>query len=766
MDTLTANNIKCTVTHVLFSRDGFAICDCSTKDDIPGNSIRDVELRSGAKHFVALGSGMSTQLGQKLMLSGTWESNAKYKCMQLRIHDCVDYVGTSRHEIVSYLSSSILKGIGAKTAGLIYDAFGKDAIKIIEDDPQRLLEIPGIKEKKLEKIIDSFETHREFHNLTMLLAKYNVSYRTIVRIQRALGAGAVKKIKNNPYVLCRVHGFGFKTTDALALEMGVPGDSQFRIEGAITYALDDAQNAGHVFLTRQQLLNACCARDVLNSASANTEIEPSQVNEVLDLMLAKQILSKAQLKAVVFPYEDEPIYRNTAYTHEVVAATRIAAKLSIVQTPRKDWPAIVSETAEKLGVSLDEKQAEAAVMGLSNPLSVITGGPGTGKTTSLNVIVQSYLRLYPKNTIALAAPTGRAARRMSEQTHMDASTLHSLLSLQPDTWTDFDMAPSAEDMVKADLLIVDESSMIDAHLMAELMYRLKNKTQVIFLGDADQLPSVGAGNVLSQLLMTESIPHVRLEKIFRQAEDSVIPVNAANIRQGIQDLQFNKYFRLIRCETEDEGAEIIRKLVERSLERDMFSMTQILCPMKKRGGTCTGNLNTVLHDIVNPPAPDKAEATVANILFRVGDKVMQTRNIDGASNGDIGCITSISGDVSDPDDFSITVAFDSSDTPITYSYEGALDLVHALAITIHKSQGSEFDAVIIPIFRSMTFFLHRNLIYTAVTRAKKQVILVSDGIGVESAIRREDTSRRNTLLSKYILDFVEPSACQPSEVSA
>lgn len=754
MSKTNVNGLRCSILRVRFSKDNFAICECRTKEKIPSDAVLRHEGNSIWQTFVAIGDGLSTHVDQKVILSGTWEPNPKYKNMQLRVNDCVDYVGTSRHEIVSYLSSNILKGIGVKTAEKIYAAFGADAIKVIEEDPQRLMEISGIKEKNLKKIVDSFEANREFHNLTLLLAKYNISYRTIVRIQRSLGKGSVRQIKSNPYCLCRVHGFGFKTADALALEMGFPDDSPFRIEGAVMFALDDAAGGeGHVFLTRQQIIQKCCSESVLHNKGAASKVDPTRVSAVIDLMLKEKRLSSVQLKKGSVFQCVEPIYKNSAYICEVFAARRIAEQLASLEVPEKDWSSIVSNTETLLGVTLDEKQAEAAVMGLSSPLSVITGGPGTGKTTSLNVIVQAYLKLYPRNKIALAAPTGRAARRMSEQTGQPARTLHNLLGLLPGTQTDFSRNAVLSEQVDANLLIIDESSMIDAQLLAELMYRVKKQTQVIFLGDADQLPSVGAGNVLSQLLMSDLIPSVKLEKIFRQAKDSVIPVNAANIRQGITDLKYDKdHFMLLRCQTEEDGAAIITKLVQRSVEHNTISSLQILCPMKRRGDTCTGTLNDILHDTVNPPAPEKKEATVAGIRFRVGDKVMQTRNITGAANGDIGYIVRIYGKETDPENFDIVVVFDSSPEPVHYTYEAALDLVHALAITIHKSQGSEFNSVIVPLFSSMSFFLRRNLLYTAVTRAKKQVILVSDGPGIAAAIRREDTSKRNTLLCNLILD--------------
>lgn len=753
MEKKELQTVQCFVDTVLYSKDLFAIVRCRAANgtDIPEEAVTDFDFTTGVKFFVALGEGMNTTRGQRIILTGEWETNPKFGRLQLRIACCEDYVGTDREEIVKYLSSKMLKGIGRKTAESIYEAFGENTLEIIEDEPKRLLEIPGIKEKKLEKLLASYEASREYHVLMKLLAKYHVSYRAVVRIKQKLGDGAATQVKDNPYVLSKVPGMGFKTADDLALNMGYPFNGKERICAAILYSLECAQeDERHMYLTRVELVERCCSKEILN-ANDTQKVYQSEVDICIE-----EMLKSGGLVSPVFPDEkgnilptEMRIFTQLAYTHESIAAAAIAVKLT-EKPEKRDWRPIIEKVENSLGVTLDEKQREGAIMALSNSFSVITGGPGCGKTTSLRTIVSAYQTVHPDGEIYLAAPTGRAARRMAEQTGMCASTIHSMLGLKPQTWTDFDVEPCDDEMLSCNLLIIDEASMIEAALMAELMFRVRSGTQVVFLGDSDQLPSVGPGNVLRQLLMCKDVPHTRLTRVFRQDANSVIPVNAQQVNRGINDLRYNPYFKKIICKDEEEAVRKIIELEKKCIDKGMQDQTQILCPMKKRGAACTTNLNAVLQDIINPPSPEKAEAVIAGIKFRVGDKVMQTKNIEGASNGDIGHVLSISGGNDGEDEFQMLVKFDFSDTPLEYDYEAALDLEPATAITIHKSQGGEFPAVIVPLFKSMGFFLRRNLFYTAITRAKLQVVLVTDEKGIAIAVREEDTSKRNTILAKLI----------------
>lgn len=766
-----AIDIPCTVRKIRFERELFSICEMETSyRDIPQDACIDpiAAVARGEAVFVALGEGIRSKVGAKVLLSGVWEPNKKFGCpLQLRVTDCRDHIGEGKDAVVAYLSSGLIKGIGKKTAELIYDQFGDESIHILEDDPKRLLAITGIKQKKLEKIIASYIRNQDFHALARLLAPLGLSSLTIKSIAKKLGKGAAAIIRHNPYELCKVRGFSFLKADALARSLGAFANSKFRIAGGVIFTLDKAQNSGHLFLQRETLCKMACAKDVLNCPNIDAEIIPAQVDTVIDAMLKEDTLKTLSVSDDIPDIAYQRIYLPSAYTWERTAAQALRSMLNQGKSKKtkEEWETIVRETEDSLSFALDDTQRAAAVMALSSPVSVITGGPGTGKTSSLHVLVESFIKEYPDAEIALAAPTGRAARRMSEQIGMDASTLHHLLGLRPDEHTDFDEPCAAEDMLDADLLVVDESSMIDAELMANLMYRVSLGTQILFLGDADQLPSVGPGNVLRQLLSCPAIPSTRLTRIFRQKEDSLIPYNAANIRQGIPSLTYSKKdFFLKKAENEGQALSFIKALMQRSIDIGISDDVQILCPMRYRGAASTNSINEALRDVMNPPSPDKAEIEIGNKRFRVGDKVMQTRNIDGAANGDIGFVSKVYSvadkkaeadmDVDDDEEYVLAVQFYEEEPAVKYTKDDAFNLEMAYAITIHKSQGSEFPKVIIPLFNSMYYMLRRNLFYTAVTRAREQVILVSDENALIKAIETEDTSCRNTVLGKLVSGVV------------
>lgn len=648
----------------------------------------------------------------------------------------------------------MLKGIGKSLAEKIYAAFGDDTLNILENDPRRLLEVKGIREKKLEGIIQSYIKNQDIHLLTRLLSPHGISYRTIVRIRKTLGDGAASIVKENPYMLCRVQGIGFKTADDVALKMGIPADSLYRVKGAIIYAMGEAMNnGGHVYVRRDDLMDACIGyKGIL--AGRNANVEKSIVESCIDSMLADGDL--AQPKLSIDGIEPDIIFLPRFLTYETISAYTVA---SLVESPAPsgypdDWSSVILEAESEAGIELADLQREAVKMALSSQFSIITGGPGSGKTTSLKIVTSAFLKALPGASIVLAAPTGRAARRMYEQTGMEASTIHRLLCLKPDEHTDFSVP--CEEYLEADFLIVDESSMIDASLFTELMYRIMPGTKVLLLGDTDQLPSVGPGNVLRELLSIPTIvPSIKLDKVFRQGEDSIIPLNASHIRKGETDLVFKReQFFHMRCPNEDAGADAIERLIKRLIELEMLESSQILCPMRRRGACCTTKLNVQLHDIVNPPSTTKPEVDVAGTIFRLGDKVMQTKNTENTSNGDIGyiswCTSSDAIAKRDDSDESVIlfVKYDAYPNPVPYTYEEALELIHAIAITIHKSQGGEFPIVIIPMFSSMSFFIRRNLIYTAITRAQKQVVIVADDGAIPFAITHEDTSKRNTTLAR------------------
>ena len=754
--------LRCAVMQVRFHREDYSVCLCRTAGAVPDDAVVSKLELSDEQSFIAAGYGLKPEVGKELTLTGRWTYNKKYGTTQFDVHDCVDYVGTGHDAIVEYLASGILKGVRKSMAEKIYAAFGDETLDILENEPQRLLEVSGIREKKLQGIIESFVQHQDMHLLTRLLSPYHVSYRVIVRIHKKLGVGAAAIIKENPYVLCNVTGVGFDTADDIAIKMGTLYSAPERITGAISYTMLNAMRAdGHVYITRPALIAACVGpRGVLNSKRDIEKVSPEEVNHTIDSMLAYGKLVQPNYN--IAGIEEDILYLPNYLAYETMAGYAIYSLLTAPAPPNypDDWTPYLDQAQAEEGVTLADMQREAALMALSSQLSIITGGPGSGKTTSLRIITKAFLLALPGASIMLAAPTGRAARRMEEQTGMPAETIHGMLELRPDDHTDF--AEPCESYLTGDFIIIDEASMMDSALFAELLYRIMPGTKVLILGDADQLPSVGPGHVLHELLsIPDIVPHVTLDKVFRQDAKSIIPINAAKVRNGETDLIYSKeQFHLQRCRSEESGAEMIVRLMTRLAELGELDSVQILCPMRRRGETCTRNLNDVLHNIVNPPSPDKQEATIARYRFRVGDKVMQTRNIGKASNGDIGYITYAAGEgLATKEDAAsqvvLKVKFDSQDEEVEYDYDMALELEPANAITIHKSQGGEFDRVIIPIFRSMSFFLRRNLFYTAITRAREQVVIVSDELSIAAAILKEDTSKRNTALARLTRYCVE-----------
>ena len=763
MEQNTTVELRCSVMQVRFHRENYSVCLCKTPDQIPEEAVQNTLELTGESAFIAVGYGLPTQVGKDVKVSGVWTFNKKYETTQLEVRDCADYVESGHDAIVEYLSSGILKGVRKAMAEKIYATFGEETLDVLENNPQLLLTVPGIREKKLEGIIASFVEHQDMHMLTRLLTSYGVPYRTIVRIRKAFGAGAAAIVKENPYSLCRVIGIGFVTADEIAMRMGTEPDSPNRITGAVVYTMKEAMNAdGHVYIRRAALVDACVGRrGVLNAKKEHEPVTAEAVDSVIDQMLQTRQL--VQPKLSIEGIEPDILFLPNYLEYETMSAYAVAQLLKAPPPPNmpEDWEPLIEETEQETGIELADMQREAVLMALSSQFSIITGGPGSGKTTSLRVITQTVLRTAAGARISLAAPTGRAARRMADQTGLEASTIHHLLDLKADDHTDMTAPPAA--YLEADLIIIDEASMMDAALFAELLYRIMPGTKVLLLGDADQLPSVGPGNVLRELLsIPDVIPNVKLDKVFRQGEDSIIPLNAAKVRRGETDLIYSRdQFHLQKCRDEDSGANMIVKLMGRLAELGELDTAQVLCPMRRRGATATRNLNTILHDVVNPPDPDKQEITVACVPFREGDKVMQTKNTGSVSNGDIGYVVYASGkalattDGASDEEPVLKVKFDAVEEPVSYDYESALELEPATAITIHKSQGGEFERVIVPIFSSMSFFLRRNLFYTAITRAKKQVIIVSDGSSIDSAIRHEDTSRRNTVLARLTVHCAE-----------
>ncbi len=593
---------------------------------------------------------------------------------------------------------------------MIVDRFGADALRVLENEPERLLEIRGITPDKLEDIKASYADSRCVRDLMILLTPFNVTPTAATKIYEHFGSRSVDILHKNPYELCQVSGFGFKRVDAIVRKGDLPLNSPMRIHGAVFAALDTGRSEkGHLFLDETALAKMVVKLLNENSSPEQVHVTPEEVDAVIqDMIMKGEIVCS-----------NGNIYQINSFVQEDETARKIAEILAVPANP-VDITAALSKIRRELGVAPSKKQTEAVYMAYRSLLSIITGGPGTGKTTVLRVIIEIEKLLYPGSKILLAAPTGRASRRMAESTGRDdAKTLHSLLGLLGDS------KPINKEKQKepldADLIIIDESSMIDMWLARQFFQRVRPGTRVVLVGDVDQLQSVGAGDVFRELIDSGLIPVTVLDEIFRQKKGSLIAYNAKRINKADIDLQYGEDFQFVKCQTQEEAADLICRIFCEQVAMHGIEKVQILSPFRSEGLASVDQLNTAIREIVNPIKDEIADLKVGSNYFRVGDKVMQTKNNDKASNGDIGYIRKMGRN--EKNEMMVTIAF-SGGRIAEYGMEEMSHIELAYAITVHKAMGSEFDIVIMPILRSHYIMLNRNIVYTAITRAKEQVIPV------------------------------------------
>ena len=640
----------------------------------------------------------------------------------------------------------MIKGIGEKIANKIIDKFGVDTLEIIQNSPERLQEIDGIGRKKVAQIVESYEEDRELRKIILELAPFGITPNLCLKIYKKYNNRAMKLIKSNPYRLAEdIRGIGFKIADNLAQKIGIEKDSKDRISQGIIYVLKKALSEGHTFLPE---------KEVEKEAMKLLGVSMEKIDDcLLDLAYAQKIkLDK---------FNDELlVYLINYYLAENGVCKKLIelATFDFKKDKKIDVDKEIKDIEENDGIKLAKKQREAVTEALKNGVCVITGGPGTGKTTTINTIIKIFRR--QKKEVVLAAPTGRAAKRMSETSNEEAKTIHRLLEMGYSTDDDLIFFKNEDEPIKADVIIVDEASMIDILLMFNLVNAIKPGTRFIIVGDSDQLPSVGAGNVLRDIINSEVIKVIRLDEIFRQAQESMIIVNAHRINNGEAPYLNvkNKDFFFLNAATNEEIVNTIIGLVETRLPKfykfDSLDDIQILSPMRK-GDIGVQNMNIILQRYLNPPSERKTEITLNKRVFRVGDKVMQIKNNytkswkneeetesgEGIYNGDIGYIYYI-----DKNKKIIYVMFDSYRI-VEYNFEELDELDHSFCTTIHKSQGSEFPAVVIPISWAPPMLLSRNLLYTAITRAKKLVVLVGDVRYLKQMIQNNKINARYSNLS-------------------
>ena len=647
--------------------------------------------------------------------------------------------------IRTYLASGTIKGVGPKTADLIVDAFGDRSLEIIEQEPARLLEIRGIGVKSMKQIAESFAATRDFRRVSLELMDLGIEFHHAVRIFKLYGTESVSIIRENPYQLIEdVYGIDFRRADEIAARTGIAPDSEFRIRSGIKYLLASRIESGSTYVEQSLLTDRTVQL---------LDVSAEQVAEnITGLAFSGEIqVDVVDGVQVVYLYGYYQAEQRVAYNLARIRENRTPPIPAAVGN-------LIADAEASMGISLSDEQRRAIRTALLNNVCIITGGPGTGKTTIINAIVRSFTRL--DFSVALAAPTGRAAKRMAEASGTPAQTIHRLLEYVYSEERDFmEFGRNEDNPVEEDVVIIDEASMVDIMLMDGLLCALRPDTRLIIVGDADQLPSVGAGNVLRDMIRSEYIETVRLRGIFRQAEESRIIVNAHRINNGEYPVTGNRDddFFFLHRDSEEDMLRTVRELVSGRLSSyyDFINSdqdVQVLTPTR-RGLLGTANLNSVLQETLNPPAPEKAERKYGAKTYREGDKVMQIRNnyqavwIDtdqtsgtGIFNGDLGTIETI-----DNEEDRIVVWFD--DKRVVYSGTDLEELELAYAVTVHKSQGSEFPAVIIPISAFPPMLMTRNLLYTGVTRGKQLVVLVGRENRLQQMIDNNRIDERNTGLA-------------------
>lgn len=627
------------------------------------------------------------------------------------------------------------KSLAPKTAERIVNRFGLDTLEVMEKYPQELLKIQGISQKKLDRIVDSFGKNKVFRELMTFLSPFHVTPKKANMILQKFRDQSVEIIRKQPYILCSVKGFGFLTVDAIARQCCAATNDPMRISGCVSYVLREAMKQnGHLYLEQEILV-----KDALKVLNKEPDLQPVTETEIL-----KVLYRLVMQDSIVV--EENRVYITKQHQEEEDTASMIARKLH-ERIPALTIEKELEEAQEDLNITLSEQQKEAVRMVFANPICIITGGPGTGKTTVLKVILYIYQKKCG-NEVKLMAPTGRAARRMAESTgNGDATTMHMALGLFGDG--DYE---ALTDKLSADFINADEVSMVDMHLAYEFFYKIKAGARVLLVGDVHQLPSVGAGDVFRQLILCGKIPVTVLNLVYRQGKDSNIPINAQLINEGKTNLQWGDDFQMVECSGADAAAQIVKNIYLKEIQMYGMEQVQILSPYKVRSAAGVLELNRSLQDEVNPPVSGKRELHLGGEMFREGDRILQNKNTEFASNGDLGTLVQIA---EDEDNNPLVQIVFTDGRRVKYEAEQVEMIEHANAITIHKSQGSECQVVIIPWLKAFYPMLKRNIFYTGITRAKQRVYIVGEWKAVCQAIHTDDTGTRKTMLAVKIQQYCE-----------
>ena len=712
------------------------------------------KIRNEKELVSAVGTVPFMKEGQNVKLTGYWTVHKQFG-NQFNIQEYEELLPNSLDGIEKYLSAGIIHGIGPVTAKKIIEKFGAETLDIMENNIERLTEIEGIGEKKFQIIYESYIEQQGLKDIILYFHKHGVTNNQCIKIYKKFGPNARQIVSDNPYILCdEISGIGFKTADRIAMSIGVESNSEFRIQSGIKYVMNQFCAAGNTFMPKNNIIEEC---------EKNLLISKELIEKNIYDMAAQQKIIIEKINDVEIGFLLQYYYCELGVTSKI-----ITLGLQQIQTINSDVDFEIDVFEKEQKIQFAPSQREAIIGAFNNGIEIITGGPGTGKTT----IIKAIIHIYENNgmKVILGAPTGRAAKRMTESTGREAKTIHRLLEMGVSEEDESVFEKGESSPLDCDVIIIDEASMIDIMLMQNLLKAINLGTRLIIVGDVDQLPSVGPGNVLKDLIESEYIKVVRLKEIFRQGAESLIVVNAHRINEGEMPLlnQKDKDFFFINENNQDKILNTIIDLMNRRLPKfnkswDILKDMQVLTPMRK-GILGVNNLNIRLQEIFNSPSKDKKEKTSRDILFREGDKVMQTKNNYtlkwvrvngfgenegvGVFNGDLGFIESI-----DEERKALTIIFD-DERKIVYDFNFLDELDLAYATTIHKSQGSEFKVVIIPVFMGSPFLMNRNLLYTGITRAKQLVVVVGFQKALMYMINNTNSIERYSALKHRIRDII------------
>ena len=710
---------------------GYYVISIKTSDTtIPQKARSSYKDKDNLIRFTATGNGLPETDTVELVLTGEWETS-KYGC-QLKVESWDAVVPQTKEGIRNYLCCGIIKGLNSQAASLIVERFGLDAMRVIENEPQKLLDIPGISPDALDALKASHKKGRDLTDLENFFKPFGISKKEVLKVYEYFGPGCLPQIKRSPFELCRVSGFGFKRIDTIARAMNCPPNDPLRVKAAAFLVLEkySARN-GHLYLPQSELCKKALTKLNGGIADKSLRLNLTEVAETIEAISKRKELVS----------EDGCVYMPGHYRNEKYVARRVAAMLMSSKTS-VDIRFAMERAKIELGIRPSELQEAAVIMAFQHNLSIMTGLPGTGKTTVLKLIIAIYRMVYPQGSIMLAAPTGRASRRMAESTGFEeARTMHSLMGLL--AGDERHGYQSNREPIEADFLILDEASMVDMWLARELFSRMKPGAALFLVGDAGQLPSVGPGNVFHELIESGLIPVTALTQIFRQAEDSRISHNAQQISAGKSRLLYGSDFFWEEFFTAQDTVDYLVECYIQEISEHGAANVQLLSPYATEGIASAEKLNLLLRDMVNPAAGNKAEVRVGKKLFREKDRIMQTRNRNGISNGDIGFIHAIR----DPDGTDTTVVIEFSGERVVEYHPSELGIIElSYCVTVHKAQGSEFAVTILPVLSDHAGLLDKRLLNTAITRASTRCYLAGESHALINAIRNDKSSKRNSRL--------------------